>query len=142
LEVTGWKTRIHGDLHLGQILEQPGREPVIVDWEGEPLRPLEERRRKELALRDVAGMWRSYAYAGAVFGAEAERVGELQRAFVQGWRECVALPGGDWLGVLEGMIWEKTIYEALYELRHRPGWLGVPVQALECPAGRGLAGLR
>jgi predicted trehalose synthase len=40
------------------------------------------------------------------------------------------------------MIWEKTIYEALYELRHRPGWLGVPVQALECPAGRGLAGLR
>lgn len=126
----GTKSRVHGDLHLGQILDCGDGRVVVVDFEGEPLRPLEERRRKDLPLRDVAGMWRSFAYAGAVSGTGDRWVADLQRAFLAGWRAEMELPRGDWEGLLEGLVWEKAIYEVLYELRHRPDWVWVPISGI------------
>jgi predicted trehalose synthase len=103
---------------------------VVVDFEGEPLRALEERRLKESPLRDVAGMWRSWAYAGVVGGGAREAVCRMQESFLEGWQESMDLPGGDWRGFLEGLIWEKAIYEVLYEIQQRPHWLEVPLAAL------------
>jgi maltokinase len=125
---------VHGDLHLGQIL-QTGRGVSeshwwVVDFEGEPLRPLEERRAPDLPLRDVAGMWRSFEYAVATAGVAPERARPLQEAFLEGWIERMSLPQDGWKGLLEGLVWEKAIYEALYEIEHRPGWLWIPLRAL------------
>jgi len=57
-------------------------------------------------------------------------VKELQEAFLDGWRVEMDAPEGDWEGLLAGLIWEKAIYELLYEIRHRPAWMGVPLGAL------------
>jgi predicted trehalose synthase len=134
LRVSGSCSRVHGDLHLGQIL-QTGRGVSeshwwVVDFEGEPLRPLEERRAPDLPLRDVAGMWRSFEYAVATAGVAPERARPLQEAFLEGWIERMSLPQDGWKGLLEGLVWEKAIYEALYEIEHRPGWLWIPLRAL------------
>lgn len=135
LQVRGQKSRIHGDLHLGQVLERrwgaAGGRFCVVDFEGEPMRPLRERRALDLPLRDVAGMWRSLAYAAAVTGAGCALVERWRQDFFEGWSERMSLPEGDWRGVLEGLVWEKAIYEALYELRHRPDWLWIPLSALQ-----------
>lgn len=134
LEAGGSCSRIHGDLHLGQILETESSDPAsrwwVVDLEGEPLRPLEERRAFELPLRDVAGIWRSFAYAAAVAGVPPAAAVPLQEAFLEGWCERMLLPPGDWRGLLEALVWEKAIYEALYEIEHRPAWLWVPLRSL------------
>ena len=129
--------RVHGDLHLGQVLEgfedaqvsAVGRF-VVVDFEGEPLRPLEERRTPDLPLRDVAGMLRSFAYAAAHAGASLGAEEGMQQAFLEAWSGMVPAPSGDWMALLEGLMWEKAIYEALYEIRHRPDWLRIPLAAL------------
>lgn len=135
LQLRGQKSRIHGDLHLGQVLERrrglAGGRLCVVDFEGEPMRPLRERRALDLPLRDVAGMWRSLAYAAAVTGAGSGLLESWRQGFFEGWSERMSLPEGDWRGVLEGLVWEKAIYEALYELRHRPDWLWIPLSALQ-----------
>ena len=135
--------RIHGDYHLGQTLKTPARF-VIVDFEGEPARPLEERRRKQCALKDVAGMLRSFDYALAVAGDgtapdAARREGLAMRAaFLQGYfarvdlSHAVFVPADGqararWLAFFE---LEKAVYELEYELNHRPTWVHIPLDAL------------
>jgi 1,4-alpha-glucan branching enzyme len=134
LRVSALCSRVHGDLHLGQILQTSttasAPEWWVVDFEGEPLRSLEERRAPDLPLRDVAGMWRSFEYAAATAGVPAERALPLQEAFIGGWIERMPLPEGDWAGLLKALVWEKSIYEALYEIEHRPGWLWIPLRTL------------
>lgn len=134
LRVGGSCSRIHGDLHLGQILQTDAADfPArwwVVDFEGEPLRPLQERRMLDLPLRDVAGMWRSFDYAAAVARVPPDAVVALQESFLEGWSEAMPLPAGDWRGLLDALIWEKSIYEALYEIEHRPEWLWIPLRSL------------
>ena len=132
--------RDHGDLHLGQALLADGRW-MLVDFEGEPARPLLERRRKRSPLRDVAGMLRSFAYAASA----AERRGRPapdgweQRArdgFLEGYLAAVdpaLLPPGEagtrtLLAVFE---LEKAVYELRYELDNRPDWVPIPVAGIE-----------
>ncbi len=153
----GLKTRLHGDLHLQQVLIARD-DFLIIDFEGEPQRPLEERRVKHSALRDVAGMLRSFDYAhftalqrtaqGAV---ELERFAPLARhweqvirkAFLQAYRE-VAVAGGLYesehafdqcAALLELFELEKVLYELRYELDNRPDWVGVPLAGLAALAG-------
>jgi maltokinase len=135
--------RHHGDLHLGQTLLAHGRDPfwVVLDFEGEPARPLLERRRKRSPLRDVAGMLRSFAYAASA--------GELQRgtpapegweermreAFLSGYFEAVdaaLLPPGEAASrsLLTIFELEKAVYELRYELNNRPDWVRIPVAGI------------
>ena len=134
VKVGGEVIRIHGDLHLGQILavatSEGGAEFVMLDFEGEPVRSIAERRAKDSPLRDVAGMFRSFAYAAAVAGAPLETSELWSAEFLEGWKEHMALPEGDWRGFLAGLVWEKAVYEAEYEMRHRPDWLWIPLRVL------------
>jgi maltokinase len=136
---SGQKIRQHGDLHLGQAL-RVGQEWMIIDWEGEPARPLQARREKHTPLRDVAGMLRSFAYAAAVAGVPPEQrratVEAMRAAFLRGWQRVVEGTGlapasaddrDTLLGVLE---LEKTLYELRYELLMRPDWAHIPAEAL------------
>ena len=134
LSFIGVQSRVHGDLHLGQALERQanaGRHFYFVDFEGEPTRPLAERRLSDTPLRDAAGMWRSFAYAAALSGASDEAQNVLQEAFLAGWVRAAPAIGSNWRSCLDGLAWEKTIYEALYELRHRPDWLWIPLRGLD-----------
>jgi maltokinase len=132
--------RTHGDLHLGQtMLAERGW--VILDFEGEPARPLPERRLKRSPLRDVAGMLRSFSYATAgseiLRGTRAPEGWEdrARGAFLDGYLEAVdpALlpPGQDptdrLLSVFE---LEKAVYELRYELNNRPDWVAIPVAGI------------
>jgi trehalose synthase-fused probable maltokinase len=134
LQLNGVQSRIHGDLHLGQILQRTSRCGgygfCFVDFEGEPMRPLAERRLLDTPLRDVAGMCRSFAYAAATVNASESMQYALQEEFIQGWSGAAPACGGDWRRILDGLIWEKAVYEALYELGHRPDWLWIPLKAL------------
>jgi predicted trehalose synthase len=126
--------RIHGDLHLGQILHAVagGAERwVFIDFEGEPLRTIEERTRPEPPLRDLAGMLRSFDYAAASSAhdeadAWARRAGD---AYLAGYTEG----GGGHVehALLTAFELDKAVYEASYEARNRPGWLPIPVRAIE-----------
>jgi maltose alpha-D-glucosyltransferase / alpha-amylase len=157
------KTRFHGDYHLGQVLRAedagPGdpREWIILDFEGEPARPLSERRVKQSPLRDVAGMLRSFNYAvhmalakedrGAAtssvtleqWGAAWER--EIRNLFLDAYLEAVAgkriVPDDPALmrRALAVFELEKAIYELGYELNNRPDWLWVPVQGIRTILG-------
>lgn len=140
--------RVHGDYHLGQTLRTRDDDFVIIDFEGEPGRPMDERRQKLPALKDVAGMVRSLDYAGATLmqqsGDEQEKaeiaawVKEASAAFVSAWRDAVAksdLPlapanDGAFTSVLNLMIAEKALYELRYEMNNRPDWLWIPLDAL------------
>jgi maltose alpha-D-glucosyltransferase/alpha-amylase len=141
----GLRIRHHGDYHLGQVLRTVTGDFMVIDFEGEPARPLEERRRKHSALRDVAGMLRSFAYAAATIGqaggtAETwER--EARAAFLSGYlesgeRDAPFLPkrreNVDCLIALFEM--EKAFYELAYELNNRPDWVWIPMNALEARA--------
>jgi trehalose synthase-fused probable maltokinase len=136
--------RTHGDLHLGQtMLGGGGRDPiwVVLDFEGEPARPLLERRRKRSPLRDVAGMLRSFAYAASASSLQrglAAPEGWEERArdaFISGYLEAVdpvLLPPGEaptrtMLTIFE---LEKAVYELRYELNNRPDWVGIPVAGI------------
>lgn len=134
LKVTGEMSRVHGDLHLGQVLERKEarhkEQFAFVDFEGEPMRSIAERRRKDLPLRDVAGMFRSFAYAAAVAEVPVQIAEQWSAEFLEGWREHMSLPAGEWEGLLEGLVWEKALYEAEYELAHRPDWLWIPLSVL------------
>lgn len=126
----GPRTRHHGDYHLGQLLRtQTGWQ--ILDFEGEPARPLAERRMKHHPLRDVAGMLRSFAYAAAVATpddpAKAER--SMRAAFLAGYDPT--LPADPHRAALLALfVAEKRYYELAYELGHRPAWVWIPLTGL------------
>lgn len=132
--------RQHGDLHLGQTLLTDARW-VILDFEGEPARPLIERRRKRSPLRDVAGMLRSIAYAAsarplllgqpALEGWEAE----ARTRFLDGYFDAVEpslLPAGReaTMKLLAVFELDKAVYELRYELNNRPDWVAIPVAGI------------
>jgi trehalose synthase-fused probable maltokinase len=132
--------RHHGDLHLGQTMWD-GADWVVLDFEGEPLRPLPERRRKRSPLRDVAGMLRSFAYAASAARIQrrvdvpADWEERAREAFLNGYFEKVdatLLPNSR--GATEQLLsifeLEKAIYELRYELNNRPDWVGIPVAGI------------
>jgi trehalose synthase-fused probable maltokinase len=137
------RIRVHGDFHLGQTLKTPSGF-VLVDFEGEPTRPIAERRQKHCALKDVAGMVRSFDYAVAVAGAVPDRMAalhdafDLRSAFLEGYFAAAEggapafLPGDDaarrrWLRFFE---LDKALYELEYELDSRPAWAHIPALGL------------
>jgi maltose alpha-D-glucosyltransferase/alpha-amylase len=152
-EVT--RIRCHGDYHLGQVLFT-GDDFTIIDFEGEPGRPLSERRYKRSPLRDVAGMMRSFAYA-AESALRSERVRSEDRARLVPWAEafrawvCVSYVRTYLVGIagesycpktpesagvlLEFYELEKVLYEVNYELNNRPTWVRVPLAGLARIAG-------
>jgi maltose alpha-D-glucosyltransferase/alpha-amylase len=148
------RIRIHGDYHLGQVLFT-GNDFVVIDFEGEPQRPLSERRIKRLPLRDVAGMLRSYQYTtlmalrtaidtGVGEPDEAEALTEwadamnrwLASSFLRAYLDTVAgsmlLPEKEthmrWL--LDALLLDKAAYELSYELNNRPDWVEIPLRGL------------
>jgi maltose alpha-D-glucosyltransferase/alpha-amylase len=144
------RMRIHGDYHLGQVL-WTGNDFVIIDFEGEPGRPLSQRRFKRNPLRDVAGMVRSLRYAAAAElrggrhrPEDAVRLeawarawsGWVSAAFLAGYLEraqgsrLVPPNGADLAMVLEFFLLEKCVYEIGYELNNRPDWLEIPLRGL------------
>jgi maltose alpha-D-glucosyltransferase/alpha-amylase len=151
-DLTGARTRVHGDYHLGQVLWVEG-DFYILDFEGEPTRPLEERRMKESPLKDVAGMLRSFSYAAyaGLFSHTAARRSQFERlerwAHVwQNWTSASFLKG--YLGtiqatavlpaapaqrrtVLDLFLLDKALYELQYELNNRPDWLRIPIHGME-----------
>ncbi|MFF7214221.1 maltokinase [Streptomyces sp. NPDC008238] len=126
--------RIHGDLHLGQALRTAPGGWVLIDFEGEPARPLPERRRPAPPVQDVAGMLRSFDYAarhhdpsapGAPEWAQAQRA-----AFCAGYAEAAGTDPRDEPVVIRAHETDKAVYEVLYEARHRPAWLPIPMAAV------------
>lgn len=140
VEPSGQKIRIHGDLHLGQVLRSREGEWLILDFEGEPGRGFAQRREKYSPLRDVAGMLRSFDYAQATVELEgypeADRAGPARAALLQGYREATVgaafLPrdGASFDTVLSSLELEKVLYEVRYEIQNRPDWVRIPVRAL------------
>jgi len=138
----GRSIRCHGDFHLGQTLWSPSEDWVILDFEGEPARSLPERRRKGSALRDVAGMLRSFAYAATAVEllreAEAPPPGWEERAraeFLSGYQQTVdpaIIPPGPeaFEKLLSVFELEKAVYELRYELSMRPDWVPIPVAGI------------
>lgn len=133
-------TRTHGDYHLGQVLFT-GRDFQILDFEGEPARSLEERRRKHSPLRDVAGMLRSFHYAASMGladlpGGVAERwYAWICAAYFRGYRRAVkaaCLPAAEAQvkTLLDIYLVEKALYELRYELNNRPDWVSVPLAGI------------
>jgi maltose alpha-D-glucosyltransferase / alpha-amylase len=145
------RIRVHGDYHLGQTLRTPDGDWVIIDFEGEPARSLQERRQRASVLKDVAGMLRSFAYArGAAERAvnastdpavrdhlEAWEFG-ARRAFLEGYRQALAaspirfVPEDDraFARALDAWELDKALYEVAYEARNRPDWLELPLRSL------------
>jgi 1,4-alpha-glucan branching enzyme len=133
--------QVHGDYHLGQVLHSPERGWVLLDFEGEPLRPLAERLVPDLALRDVAGMLRSFDYAarhatmtlpdGDPRVAAADAWADACReAFLDGYAEAAGRdPRADG-PLLRALELDKALYEVVYETRNRPGWVAVPLHAV------------
>jgi maltose alpha-D-glucosyltransferase/alpha-amylase len=153
-KLEGQRIRIHGDYHLGQVLFT-GKDFVVIDFEGEPARPLSERRLKRSPLRDVAGMLRSFHYASiaALFrewerGVAADPERARLEAWARFWRRWVsvtflrgyldAADGADFLPVDDGsrkmlldvFLLEKALYELGYELANRPEWVRIPVEGI------------
>jgi trehalose synthase-fused probable maltokinase len=135
--------RTHGDYHLGQTLWSPSRDDwVIIDFEGEPARPLVERRRKRTPLRDVAGMLRSFAYAATASALEHDVEApdgweeQARSQFLEGYLDTVdpsLLPSGQLAieRLLTVFELEKAVYELRYELDNRPDWVGIPVAGIQ-----------
>jgi len=133
--------QVHGDYHLGQVLHSPSRGWILLDFEGEPLRPLAERLEPDLALRDVAGMLRSFDYAArhstvdlapddpAAMAAQDWSV-EAREAFLAGYASVAGepQPGDDVL--LRALEIDKALYEVVYETLNRPSWARIPLAAL------------
>ena len=156
LRLEAVRTRIHGDYHLGQVLFT-GRDFVLIDFEGEPARPLGERRLKRSPLRDVAGLLRSLQYAtastlqdqterGLVTAGQANHAGLrawldwwltwTSASFLDGW--LAASQGQPYLPnevehtrqLLDAFLIEKALYELGYEMNNRPEWVGIPVAGI------------
>lgn len=142
---TSWppRQRIHGDLHLGQVLAVPGRGFMLVDFEGEPLRPMHERGALDAPLRDVAGMLRSFDYVGgslAMEGREApvQWAPNARAAFLDGYARASGDELAQHSALLNALELDKALYETVYEARNRPAWVGIPVNAIERLAARSL----
>ena len=168
--LAGQRIRIHGDYHLGQTLrtapegnsdsrveENQKGDFVLIDFEGEPARPIEERRQKQSPLKDVVGMMRSFAYvafssvdrccAGKV-GADRAMDRTVLIEWAQAWqaaataqflgsyREAMAVkpnllpPPGEAQILLNAYLLEKALYELLYELNNRPSWAWIPLTSI------------
>jgi maltose alpha-D-glucosyltransferase / alpha-amylase len=152
--INAMRIRCHGDYHLGQVLHT-GKDFIILDFEGEPARPLGERRIKRSPITDVAGMLRSFHYAaftGLLHQMERGIVSPENRARFEGWARSWHL----WVSVcflrsylrtlgdsnllpqsedelsllLDAKLLEKAVYEVGYELNNRPDWLKIPVQGI------------
>lgn len=156
LKIDCQRIRLHGDYHLGQLL-YTGKDFVIIDFEGEPTRSLTERRIKRSALRDVAGMIRSFHYATytALLGRNLDQAGGqaavrqedfhrleawgqfwyhwVAATFIRSYRETFSkalfLPenSSDFQVLLEAFILTKAMYEVNHELNHRPNWISIPL---------------
>jgi len=145
-----WRIRCHGDFHLGQVL-WTGRDFRIIDFEGEPLRPLGERRIKRSALKDVAGMVRSFDYAAWTVCHESGDVGghdQRLSTWIEYWYRWVsatflrsyldAVRHGSFLPhdeadlaiILDSLLVEKALYELTYEANNRPDWVWIPARGL------------
>lgn len=114
--------RVHGDLHLGQTLKTPERW-YLIDFEGEPARPLAQRRRPDHRLRDVAGMVRSLGYARAVGGFDADWEQARTAELLDGY-------GASDDALLAAYIVDKAAYEVVYEANNRPDWVDIPLTAI------------
>ena len=132
--------RVHGDYHLGQVLRtETGW--VVLDFEGEPATPLAQRRARSSALRDVAGMLRSFDYAArhqlighpdqaALSDVARDWVRRNADAFCAGYAEAGGLDPTANQVLLRALQLDKAVYEVLYEARHRPSWLSIPLDSL------------
>ena len=164
MPAAGKRIRIHGDYHLGQTLRtsatvsenasKSNGDFVLLDFEGEPARPLYERRRKQSPLRDVAGMLRSFSYAA--FAALHQHVEKVQgneatsqlsqwadawqrkasAEFLRAYRNTISvrpelLPPADQVQqLLDAYVLEKALYELQYELNNRPAWIQIPIAGI------------
>lgn len=154
MKIQAVRIRHHGDFHLGQVL-YTGKDFVIIDFEGEPARPLSERRLKRSPLRDVAGMMRSFQYAAyaALHGQVAgitprpDLLSLLERwadywstwvsavyfqAYLRTAGDAIFLPPDrDQIqALLNAFLFEKALYEITYELNNRPDWVGIPLRGI------------
>jgi maltose alpha-D-glucosyltransferase/alpha-amylase len=150
-EIDAVKTRYHGDYHLAQVLLSQN-DFVIIDFEGEPARPLAERRIKHSPLKDVAGMLRSFNYAAyaALFdatGAHPSDIAQLESwvrewerdtraAFLAGYEEAIRgspvypTESAHARGLINLFTLEKALYELRYELNNRPDWVAIPLKGI------------
>jgi predicted trehalose synthase len=127
--------RIHGDYHLGQVLDVPGRGWVLLDFEGEPMRPLAERSEPDLALRDVAGMLRSLDYAAGSVAQDhqldrARWATAARTAFLEGYGEVAGHDPRAEASLLDALELDKALYEVVYEAHNRPSWISIPTTAI------------
>jgi maltokinase len=131
--------RVHGDYHLGQVILVPGRGWVLLDFEGEPLRPMAERTRPDLALRDVAGMLRSFDYVGGSIRLDrpdhsVDEVGDwvtaARAAFLRGYAGAADVDLAEMTDLLNALELDKAVYEVIYETRNRPTWTSIPRSAI------------
>src|SRR5215813_2793343 len=150
--LTALRTRIHGDYHLGQVL-YTGKDFIIIDFEGEPARPISVRRLKQSPLRDVAGMLRSFHYA--VYSTLLEQTADIRPEDLAAfgpwarvwylWVSAAFLKAYDAVAdqeaflpqtreerqvLLDAYLLEKALYELRYELNSRPDWVNVPLQGI------------
>jgi maltose alpha-D-glucosyltransferase / alpha-amylase len=155
------RMRCHSDLHLGQMLFT-GKDFIIIDFEGEPARPLSERRRKRAALRDVAGMLRSFQYAALSEMTNQLRMGRIGKidframepwarfwetwaswSFMRGYvgtanqAPCLPKDSAELKVLLEAFVLEKAVYELGYELDNRPEWIFLPLNGIANVLGTG-----
>ncbi len=151
------RTRVHGDFHLGQVLVVGG-DAYLIDFEGEPAKTMEQRRAHSSPLRDVAGMLRSFDYAGATASSRlhsnSERVTERRARlieqfrsqagadFLSSYREVLEASATPWVprvaeqSLLDLFLLEKAAYEIRYEADNRPDWIGIPLGGLNGIATR------
>ncbi|MFF3333832.1 maltokinase [Streptomyces sp. NPDC002888] len=123
--------RIHGDLHLGQCLRAASGQWSLIDFEGEPARPLAERRMPQPAVRDVAGMLRSFDYAAHSADPPAPGWAEAcKAAYCSGYADVSGVDPRTDPVLLRAYETDKAVYEVVYEARHRPDWLAVPLSAI------------
>ncbi|MFF3017014.1 phosphotransferase [Streptomyces sp. NPDC057939] len=123
--------RIHGDLHLGQTLRTADGTWALIDFEGEPARSLADRRRPEPAVRDIAGILRSFDYAARSHRPFAPAWADACRAaFCEGYARTTGRDPREDPVLLRAYETDKAVYEARYESRHRPDWLHVPMAAI------------